>query len=288
METKLNTKRVEGLPVTICIGAICEAGKDPKVIVASDRMITAGHLAIQFEHDVPKLETIHPTCVALTAGSIVHTGIFDEAKKKIQELKEPTISQIAEIVKNQYIREKKKRAEDSLLGHRGMKIADVYSGKIPIELLVRLDSEIDAIRIELEALVCGVDKEGGHIYHIRDVPTGMRMGLLDCYDLLGYMAIGSGAPHAATTFITFKYVPTMPSNKAIHIVYEAKKASEVAPGVGKEVDIAVIDKKGIHKLSQNTMDQLKNIYNKRRELLAIPQEEIEKLVKCLAIQFKDE
>ena len=42
--------------MTICIAAICD--NNQKIVVASDRMITASHLSQQFEHGVPKMEEI--------------------------------------------------------------------------------------------------------------------------------------------------------------------------------------------------------------------------------------
>jgi len=52
--------------MTICISAICEGGK--AVVVASDRMVTAGFLALEFEHPGGKIKEISKTCVGLTAG----------------------------------------------------------------------------------------------------------------------------------------------------------------------------------------------------------------------------
>jgi hypothetical protein len=271
--------------LTICIGAICNIKEEPKVVVASDRMITAGHLAIQFEHDVPKIEMLSSTCVALTSGSITHTEIFDRSRSRIAELKEPNIHQIAHIVKDEYIEEKKSRAEDSILRHRGLSFADVYSGRIPIELLVRLDSEIDEMRIELEVLVCGVDSLGGHIYYIRDVPIGMRMGMIDCLDSLGYMAIGSGSPHAVTTFITSSCTPYLSLKQALCIVYEAKKAAEVAPGVGKDTDIRIIDRKGTLEIAKSTIETLETIYNRKREIMLAPKSELDELIEGVKIEY---
>jgi 20S proteasome alpha/beta subunit len=273
--------------LTICISVICDVKEKPKVIVASDRMITAGHLAIQFEHGVPKIEELSSTCVALTSGSITYTEIFDRSRVKIAELKEPTVHEIAHIVKDEYIEEKKRRAEDSILKHRGLSFGDIYSGRIPIELLVRLDGEIDEMRIELEVLVCGVDSSGGHIYYIRDAPVGMRMGMIDCFDSLGYMAIGSGSPHAVTTFITCSCTPYLPLRHALFIVYDAKKAAEVAPGVGKDTDIRIIDEKGTHEIAKSTIETLETIYNRKREIMVAPKSELDKLIEGLKIEYKN-
>lgn len=71
--------------MTICIGAICD--NKSKVIVASDRMITASYPPVEFEHGIPKMEKISNTCVALTAGSaLAHTELFRDAKLEISQL----------------------------------------------------------------------------------------------------------------------------------------------------------------------------------------------------------
>lgn len=46
------------------------------------------------------------------------------------------------------------------------------------------------------------------------------------------------------------------------IVYEAKKMSERAPGVGKLTNISIIDNDGINDLDQEKIDKLKDIYAK--------------------------
>lgn len=250
-------------------------------------MITAGHLAIQFEHNIPKMEMLSSSCIALTAGSITHTEIFEIGRREIEKLKDPSIHEIADIIKNQYIAEKKTRAEDSILKHRGLNIYDVYGGKLPIELLVRLDSEIDDIRIQLEVLVCGVDSKGGHIYYIRDVPSGMRMGMIDCYDRLGYMAIGSGSPHAVTTLISSRFVPTFSLNQALYLIYEAKRAAEVAPGVGEDTDINIITINQIQRVAESTMIKLKEIYDKKIDIINLPKSELNESIKELVIEYEN-
>ena len=54
--------------------------------------------------------------------------------------------------------------------------------------------------------------------------------------------------------------------EALYVIYEAKKISERAPGVGKETDIILIDKNGTKKISKDTIDLLNGIYNTNKEL----------------------
>jgi hypothetical protein len=42
------------LPMTICMGAVCQDEDSPAVVVASDRMVTWASLT-EFEHRVPEV-----------------------------------------------------------------------------------------------------------------------------------------------------------------------------------------------------------------------------------------
>jgi len=65
----------------------------------------------------------------------------------------------------------------------------------------------------------------------------------------------------------------------VYLVYEAKRRSESAPGVGKEyIDIAIIGSK-IRFLSATELDQLKKIYDAKIRLEKPP--EIEEMIKSL-------
>jgi hypothetical protein len=51
--------------------------------------------------------------------------------------------------------------------------------------------------------------------------------------------------------------------ETLHSVYEAKTAAEVAPGVGKLTDMAVLDASGVHFLSDDALCELENFSPER-------------------------
>lgn len=74
--------------MTVCIAAICGGGT--AIVVAADRMITASYPPVEFEHDVPKLEGLGSSCVALTAGdALAHIDLFRSAKEALGALSAP-------------------------------------------------------------------------------------------------------------------------------------------------------------------------------------------------------
>lgn len=52
--------------MTICIAALCDGGRS--LVAASDRMLSAPFLTLEFDHRDAKIDPIGPHCVALSAG----------------------------------------------------------------------------------------------------------------------------------------------------------------------------------------------------------------------------
>ncbi len=248
-------------PMTICIAALCEEGN--AVVTASDRMITADFLALQFEHPNPKIEKLAESCVGLTAGdALAHTELFRNCKEYIQVLKTPNVDLIANTIKNQFSELRKKQAEDLLLKPRGLTIInfykDGYINKIPSDLATVIDRGIIRdIKYPIIILIAGVDKTGAHIYCVSDP------GIVNCFDRLGYNAIGSGDRHALYSIIENNHSESKGLNETVFTVYEAKRKAELAPGVGKAIEIVIITSEGIKEISKSEMNQLEAIYSKK-------------------------
>ena len=246
--------------MTICIAAICEDTN--KVIVSADRMITAAHLSQEFEHNVPKMEKISNTCVAVTAGSaLAPREIFSEVRKWAEKVSNHSVHEIVEEVMKNFNRLRLKKAEERHLKSRGFENANEFylkSQSLPPQLIIPIDQKLSEERLSVEILIAGVDSDGAHIYWITDP------GVSECFDLMCYSAVGSGEPHALHTFISENYNSSFSLNKALFTVYEAKKNAENAPGVGKDSDFWVIDKNGIQKLEKNAISELDNIYKRKR------------------------
>jgi hypothetical protein len=89
-----------------------------------------------------------------------------------------------------------------------------------------------------EAIIAGVDSTGPHIYHIDDP------GLSVCRDRSAFWAIGIGARHFETNFMSSGYDRTFPLVSSMLLAFSAKKQAERAPGVGKITDMFIVGRKG--------------------------------------------
>lgn len=252
--------------MTIGIGALCNGGT--AVVVASDRMITGRYPPIEFEHNVSKVEELGPSCVAVTAGdALAHIELFRKVKQVLYQLQAPPISDIVENVKQAFQTERRRRAQDVVLGPRGITMVQFYQEYIrfwPTEVALGVDRDITRNDYGLEIIVAGVDFGGAHLYGVDDP------GILNCYDSLGFHAIGSGMSHALVSLIASRAIPTTPLRDVVYDVYAAKRAAETAPGVGEATDLIVIrvgPKEGpkIERLSIADMTVLKQAYENQMQ-----------------------
>ena len=244
--------------MTICIAVLCE--NNQAVVIASDRMITAGFLAMEFEHSRSKIDQITPAVVGLTAGdALANTELFRECKATIQQLQSPSVQLIVDRIKSQFVILRQQRAEDSFLRPRGITFEEFYKKggiqRIPPDLAMVLDREIMHSAFPLNLVVAGVDASGAHIYGVRDP------GIVSCYDSLGFHAVGSGESHALLTLIGLGQNTTDDIKKSVYQIYEAKRKAEVAQGVGRDTDVGIINAAGLRVLSEDEMASLSRIYS---------------------------
>jgi hypothetical protein len=246
--------------VTVCIAALCNESKD--VVVVSDRMITATYPPIAFEHGIPKIERICPSCIVLTAGdALAHADLCRLVRSNISGLSRPRVQQITEEVKKAYVVQRLKTVQERYLSSRGWKLSDFYEEhirRIPPDLAIAIDNQIATYDYGLQIIVAGADPDEAHIYGIR------HPGEVDCYDSIGYHTIGIGAMHAVSNLVANGYLPTANVKMSVYMVYEAKKNAENAPGVGNQTDIMIIRGDSQQIVTPEQIDQLEQIYESRR------------------------
>jgi len=252
--------RAGGDGITVCIAALCNGTKD--VVVASDRMITATYPPIEFEHGIPKIEEICPYCVVLTAGdALAHADLCRLVRGNVSILSRPRVQQITEEIKQAYVAQRLKTIEERYLSTRGWKLNDFYEEhirKIPTDLAIAIDNQIATYDYGLSIIVAGADSDEAHVYGIR------HPGDVDCYDAIGYHAIGIGAMHAVSNLVANGYLPAVTVKMSVYMVYEAKKNAENAPGVGNQTDIMIIRNTGHQWVIPEQIKQLEQIYESRR------------------------
>jgi hypothetical protein len=245
--------------MTVCVGAICEDGNT--AVLASDRMVTSSFPPIEFEHTKRKIFPLTEYTVALTSGNALKPiKIIPKIKTSLG--KNPDVESIAEKAKELYQFLRAEEAEELLFKPRTISKEVFYTrgaGLFPADLFNMIDHEFVRYDYGLELLLVGTDSLGAHIYSIRNP------GIADCFDTLGFHAIGVGYLHAIQVFIAHGYKTSYNIEEAINIVYAAKKAAEVAPGVGKETDISLITEGKVIDIDPEIISELSTIYDEARK-----------------------
>ncbi len=244
--------------MTICLGAICQDYKT--IVVAADRLITSYYPPIEFEHGTPKIENITNSFVALTAGSATeHTELFQMTKSRVFGKASPQVQDIINAVKDSFVGLRMKGAEEKYFKPKGLTIEEYYKNirLLPVELAITYDRILEKASLNIDILIAGIDSTGAHIYQISDP------GISDCFDAIGYGAIGSGYLHAAQNFIFNNYLPIYSLEGCLYVVYESKRVSEKSPGVGEATDMAIITKNSTRTVDDKIMKVLCDLYTKK-------------------------
>lgn len=246
--------------MTVCIATLCNQGKD--VVVLSDRMITATYPPVEFEHGIPKLEEICPSCIVLTSGdALAHADLCRVVRGRISGISRPKTTVITEEIRKGYVAQRLKKIEERFLASRGWTLKDFYETHVramPPDLVVTIDNQIASYDYGLQIIIAGADPDEAHIYGIR------HPGEVDCYDSLGYHAIGIGSMHAISSLIANGCLPTANIKMAVYLTYEAKKNAESAPGVGQDTDMAIVREGSYQIIDSDQISLLEKIYDSRR------------------------
>jgi hypothetical protein len=256
--------------MTVCVAAVCSNGGN--AVVAADRMFTFNApVSLEFETGQKKIDTISTSCVTLTAG-VAPPGeeIRVVTLRELGGAQTPTIDVVAEAIKTSYIKIRANKIRENLvvpwLGPDYLKYESM-NVSLPVYLekqqgiFQNLVMQISQFNIGAEFLVAGIDGSGGRLAYIG------HPGTISWLDTLGYGAIGSGAIHATMRLALAGLSRAASLQDTLYRVYEAKRAAEVAPGVGPTTDMAVVHPNRIDYVSEGTMDNLKAIVNDSRGIL---------------------
>jgi len=234
--------------MTVCIAAMAEGGK--KVVLASDRMITASFpIPYEFEtDDVPKVYRLDRATIAMSAGNALSAyEIIERAKAQIASQQISKVEQIAETVRRSYQDCRRGRAVEQLLEPRGLTLESYYNiqQKLVLGVVQDVESKLTSFNLKVELILAGCEEKGEcHIFTIS------HPGVSLLHDAVGYVSIGSGAPHVMYYFMGSEYKKGLPVERVEEMVREAKKKSEVAPGVGKQTELIIIPPKEVASVTQ--------------------------------------
>ncbi len=267
--------------MTICIAAT--AADRTAVVVASDRMISAGFLDLEFDHPGSKIEILGPSCVGLSAGDALPSGdLFSSAYPVSTQFQNPAVEQIADTIKDTYCQLRARRIEEAVFKPRGITIKSFYQGlirQIPIEIAVELDNKVQHSQFGVTLVIAGVDQGGAHIFGISDP------GISTSYDRIGYHAIGSGQSHAILSLVAAGQHWSKSINETAFNVFRAKRQAELAPGVGQSVELRIISSESVRSV---TTDELCILDGLRNQLEAPPTELVDKSIKDLPFESNEE
>lgn len=222
--------------MTVCIGTLCE--NRHCVILAADRMVTSG-LAIEFEHPVSnKITKLSENCLALTAGNaLVYTELFNAVCHATSNKRFTSVEEFVEAIKEMYQALRRKQIEERFLMPRSFRNFQEFYQAQPVvseSIVFMIQQEIERFNYGLDILVGGVTGDAAHLYNISDPGTSQ------CYDSLGFQAIGSGMNLALSSLIGSGCHQDLSLAEALLTTVSAKMHAENAPGVGRRTDVSLI------------------------------------------------
>lgn len=240
--------------MTVCIAAMCGRDEEPLVVVAADRLMTAGGF-MEFEHPGSKIVELTETSLVMVAGD-TNEGMR-LARGAAGSAAPETIPEMAEDLGNRYFEARARRTDQYILRARGLDPANYYAmhGTLNGQFVMLVDQALMEFDLGVELLLAGVDDTGAHIHTNRN-PGG---GNTD-HGAIGWAAIGSGAVHVMPSMAGFEHGTDDTYGQTLFRVYASKRRAEVAPGVGHETDVAVVGRDGIKRLTDTELQQLDSIY----------------------------
>jgi hypothetical protein len=257
--------------VTVCIAAICESGE--RIVVAADRMFTAPFpLNVEFETDEHKIEELADNCVALAAGnSAFATEVLARVRRPPGGNASAPIAELAESVHREYLALRGRKLNETIvLSGFGQDFLDFRAkgGTLPAYLQVQPNVYQQIItasmqyNLGVEFIIAGIDDTLAHILVVS------HPGTTDSLDKLGYGAIGSGSIHALTRLHLGGQTRRTGFIETLYCVFDAKRASEAAPGVGRLTDIVVVERgKPLWHCPASLMTQLEALHNEQSKTL---------------------
>ena len=194
----------------------------PMVVGVADRMLTASD--IQYEPPQKKIRALSKTAVVMIAGNAaVHSRVATAVWPQlgVTTSNTPTILDAAEAYAQGLSEYRKREAEQLILKPLGLTFDDfnAHQNDLAPQTVDQINGALRRFRIEAEAIVAGVDGLGPHIYVIRDT------GTVDCHDFVGFAAIGIGASHAASQFMSAKYSRDWDFPRTLFLAFSGQEES---------------------------------------------------------------
>jgi 20S proteasome alpha/beta subunit len=237
-------------------GTRAEPNYGPAAVTMSDRKITAGD--VEYEPNQRKIAQLAPRAILMVAGDLAfHSEAILLAHKQIKGVATTAPENIALIYGQAVQAIKRRRAEDLYLAPVGLNTDSFLAQQRDLSpgFVDQLTHQMQRYREDdVEALLVASDGELLHLYSIDE------HGTISCLNDVGFGAIGIGAWHTKSRLMQWGFVNTVNLAPALAACYAAKKAAEVAPGVGTTTDITIVYKDRIEQLVPAVAAQLPTVY----------------------------
>jgi len=250
--------------LTVCATAICTVektlgGRKYAILGISDRMITSGD--IEFEQpNHTKVFQLAGRAMSLASGDIeCCTEVIRDTIRLVGNSGVCEIYDIAKIQCKKFEEYRRSRAESAYLHKFGLNMESFVSrqNQMTPEFFLKIESQIDKIRLGVETIIAGFDSDVPNIICVGDVFGVFRER---CQDAIGFCSVGSGARQFESLFMSSRYDTSWRLPDALLLMYTAKKKAEASPGVGCLTDMCIIDDKGFRLLEKETVDALDEYY----------------------------
>lgn len=253
--------------MTVCIGAICGGGS--AAVVAADKMVTFGPpMLLQTEPPgISKVNKLTEQAVLLFSGSVPDgEAIMASVTPQVASPPAQTIDQLGGVVQQAYMALKRRRVEETILRPLLGADFDRFQGLVAQSpssaILVQTIGLISQHNLQLDVLLAGSDDAGSHLFVVT------HPGVLLSLNTTGFAAIGTGALHAGVRLSLAQHTKDASIEETVYNVYEAKRAAEVAPGVGKLTDLALISNGTIKAAQKSLLEMLDQMH---KPVLAVPE-----------------
>lgn len=225
-------------------------------ITASDRMITAAD--VQYEPNQQKMAFVPPRTVILISGDFAtHSYAIRETQKAFSGKTETNPYDIALTYGRAIQSLKRRQAEDAYLAPIGLN-TDIFLAQqrdYSEAFVSRISDQLQSYRGEdTEAIVVGSDGADVRLFVVES------NGSVNSVDDVGFAAIGIGAFHAKSRLMQGGYASNQILAPAIAAAYAAKRAADIAPGVGRKTDMHIILRGGPEPLWPNVFERVEALY----------------------------
>ncbi len=266
--------------MTVCVAMIVKDiySQLPEIVFTADRQVTNDDVCFESGYSKIKLLHVHAYILASSEDAPKSDEIIIKTKQRLSEEK-CTVREVVDILSEECklkyeseLEEQRKHVfakyHTTVEEFKSNSKSKILSDEVKIDILNHLEmierTYMDYFKADF--LVVGID-DAPHIYVVD------QFGKIKVLDYQGFAATGSGdrlAYHEITRWANFPQTEA----QAIVTVYNAKKRSERAPGVGGLTDLMILrkDPNGVYvheiatgKLKEILDREIENLWEYERE-----------------------